>query len=76
MQSFLIVDKIVVCEVKNFIEIPLYLLSALYSFNICYTPGCTNFYLFLEFVFLNFTGKSPSSVKHFIAALSSKRNNK
>ena len=32
-QSFLIVDRMVVCEVDEVVKIPLYLLSAFYAFD-------------------------------------------
>ena len=69
-QVFLIVDRSVVCEISDHSNIPLYLLGAFYCFNICYTPGCSNYYLFLEFMFLNLAeSKLTNSVQILISAL-------
>ena len=46
-QVFLIVDKPVVCEC-SVEDVPVMLMSAFFSFNICYTPGCHNYFAFLE----------------------------
>ena len=53
LQSFLVVDKSLVCECP-LNNVPVILLSAFFSFNICYTPGCHNFFSFLEYVFLDY----------------------
>jgi len=67
-QAFLIVDKAVVCESK-LEDIPVLIMSAFFSFNICYSPGCNNYFALLECVLLGFKGKLPASVKHLLAAL-------
>ena len=68
-QSFLIVDSHMVVEV-NCEDIPLILMCAFFVFNICYTKGCNNFFLFLEYSLLNFrTKKLSTSVSHFLASL-------
>ncbi len=69
LQSFLVVDKTLVCECP-LDNIPLILLSSFFSFNICYTPGCNKYFSFLEHVFLDYKSKLPASVKHLIASLS------
>ena len=68
MQAFLIVDKCNVCEC-DIDDVPLLLMGAFFSFNICYTTGCHNFYAFMECVLLKCNSKLPASVKHLIAAL-------
>ena len=67
-QAFLIADKSVVCECK-IEDVALLLISAFFCFNICYTPGYNNFFVFLECIFLGSKAKLPASVKHLLAAL-------
>ena len=50
-------------------DIPVLLMSAFFSFNICYPPGCNNYFALLECVLLGFKSKLPASVKHLLAAL-------
>ena len=71
IQSFLVVDKSLVCECP-LNNVPVILLSAFFSFNICYTPVIcymSQFFSFLEYVFLDYKTKLPPSVKHLIASL-------
>lgn len=44
IQTFLVIDKKVVCEV-TFEDVPFVLISV---FNICYLKGCSNIYSFIE----------------------------
>ena len=67
-QALLIVDKSVVCDCKVE-DVALLLISAFFCFNICYTPGCHNFFAFLGCIFLGSKAKVPASVKHLLAAL-------
>lgn len=67
-QIFLVVDKVIVTEVKNKFDVLLTLLSAYYVFNICYPKGCHNFFSFLEIKVLGITPKKiTSTVSHFLA---------
>ena len=68
-QSFLVVDKQVIMEVKT-CDIPLVLMSAFFIFNIHYPQGCTNLYSFMEVFALGFSSAKVSpTVKHFMACL-------
>ena len=49
IQSFLVVDKKVVCEIESFVDIPFCLMSALFVFNIHYPVGCSNLYAYTVF---------------------------
>ena len=71
-QSFLVVDRKVVSEVPTE-DVPLCLLAVFYVLNIRYTPGCTNFYTFMEVMLLKL--KEPTivvnpTVKNLLARLS------
>ena len=70
LQIFLVVDKMIVCEITTEEDIPLILMSAFFSFNICYPKGSNNFYSFMEIVTLSFPiDKASSTVKHFLTSL-------
>ena len=57
------------CTVGN---APFILLSAFFSFNVFYSPRCSNYFSFLEYVLLESNTKISASVKHFIAPGSGK----
>ena len=68
-QAFLIVDSQVITEV-DCKDILLILMCMFFIFNIRYTKGCNNFYLFCEYSVLNLVDKKfPTSVSHFLASL-------
>lgn len=68
-QAFLVTDCQVVSEV-NIMDIPLILMAAFFIFNICYPPGCGNFYAFLEVYTLGFDlSKASTTVRHFVSSL-------
>ena len=70
-QTFLIVDSNITTEI-DFRDIPLILMCAFFVFNIHYTKGCNNVYLFFEHSLLNIKKKQfPPSVAHFLASLHS-----
>ena len=70
-QAFLVVDKSIINEVKDFNDIPFLLLSAYFVFNIKYPAGCNNFFSFLEILLLKFSTKKASlTVKHFFPSIS------
>ena len=48
---------------------PYVLLTAFYAFNMQYTAGCTNFYSFLEYLFLDVPAPKRSKIQHFITTL-------
>jgi hypothetical protein len=69
-QAFLVVDKHIVCEVADLLDIPYMLMAAFFVFNIHYTQGCNNFYSFMEVVTLNFPGdKASPTVKHVVDSI-------
>ena len=70
-QVFLVVDKTIICEIQQFVDIPFILMASFFVFNICYRKGCTNLYSFMEIVTLNYPPSGASaSVKHFLSSLS------
>lgn len=68
-QCHLVTDCQIICQGKVS-QIPALLLAAFYVFNICYPPGCKNFYSFMEVIILgNPIKKAAPSVKHVYASL-------
>ena len=69
-QVFLVVDKIVVCEVPQVNDLPFILLSAYFVFNICYPKDCNNLFSFMEIVTLQYPpNRASTTVKHTLSAL-------
>ena len=69
-QAFLVVDKNIINEIKDFDNIPLILLSAYFVFNIKYPTGCNNFFSFLEILLLKYPiNKASITVKHFFTSI-------
>ena len=54
LQTFLVVDKTIVCEMEVTSDIPFILLAAFIVFNICYPKGCSNIFSFMEVLTLNY----------------------
>lgn len=50
-------------------KIPFILLTTFYVFNMQYPSGCTNFFSFLEFFFLDVTPPRRSKLQHFITSI-------
>ena len=70
-QVFLVVDKSIINEVKDFNDIPFLLLSAYFVFNIKYPAGCNNFFFFFRnFVAQIFNQKSIPHCKTFFPSIS------
>ena len=70
-QAFLVMDKNILSEI-NIEDIPVCLLAVFYVFNICYPPGCNNFYCFLEVALLDLKEPSisvPAAVTNLFAIL-------
>ena len=70
-QTFLVMDGKVVCEIPVN-DVPIFLLAAYYTFNICYPVGCHNLFCFLEIVLLKLEEPNitvTASVKNFLARL-------
>ena len=69
-QTFLVVDKTIVCEVEVLHDIPFVLMAAFFVFNICYPKGCNNLFSFMEILTLNYPSHSASAtVRHFLSSL-------
>lgn len=66
--GFMCVEGKVVCEVP-LDSIPYILLCVFYTFNLQYTQGCTNFYSFMEYLFLGVTPPKRSKLQHFITSI-------
>ena len=66
LQSFLVVDKMIMCEVKSFYDLPFTFMAAYFVFNICYPRGCSNFFSFMEVIT---SIKASTTVKHFLSNL-------
>ena len=70
VQTFLVVDKTIISEIKSCSDIPFCLMAAYFVFNICYPQGCTNLFSFLEVITLNYPStKVSATVKYFISGL-------
>jgi len=70
VETFLIVEKKVICIVKP-ILCPLLLLAAYYSYNMSYPTGLKTLYTFLEYVVLDLKPKKlPSTLAQFTTYLS------
>ena len=53
--AFLVIEKSVICKIKEGCQwIPLILLASYYVFNIHYPVGVVNFYKFIECIVLQF----------------------
>jgi len=52
--EFLVIEKSLICKVKDCKWIPLILLASFYVFNIHYPIGLVNFYTFMECIILQF----------------------
>ena len=69
-QAFLVVDKSIINEVKDFKDIPFILLSAYFVSYIKYPAGCKFFFFFRNFVLKFSTKKASLTVKHFFSSIS------
>ena len=55
------VDKVLVCKVPfSGCSIPVALLGAFYAFNVHYTPGSSNVFMFLEVYLLDIVHKNTT----------------
>ena len=69
-QTFLVVDKTIVCEMEVPNDIPFILMAAFFVFNICYPKGCSNLFSFMEILTLNYpSDRASATVKHFLSSL-------
>ena len=66
--AYIAIEGQVLCKVP-ILELPFMLLSVFFIFNMQYPCGCTNFYSFLEFIFLEVTPPKRSRLQHFITSL-------
>ena len=70
LQTFLVVDKTIVCEMEVTSDIPFILLAVFFVFNICYPKGCSNIFSFMEVLTLNYpSDRASATVKHFLSSL-------
>ena len=53
VDAFLCVEKTVLSKLTRLKDIGLILIASFYAFNMHYTPGLTNFYMFFECFMLN-----------------------
>ena len=69
-QGFLVVDKVIISDVKSLYDIPFVLMAAYFVFNICYPKGCSNLFSHLEIITLKYPpNKASPTVKHFLSSL-------
>ena len=66
--AFLVCEKVVLSKVDA-VHIPLILFAAYYTFNIKYPSGCSNFFSFLEVLFLNAVPPKRAKLNHFLNML-------
>lgn len=67
-EAYLVVDRMILCKLK-LANVPLALLAAFYVFNVHYTPGCSNFYTFLESYFLSLKPPKKARIGNFLSQL-------
>lgn len=63
--AFLVCEKMVLSKIKPF-DLPIILFAAYYVFNMQYCSGCTNFFTFLEVLFINAAPPKRAKLNHFI----------
>ena len=68
--AYIVTEGQVLCKVP-IAQVPFALLSAFYIFNMQYPSGCTNFYSFLEFIFLDLTPPKRSRLQLLLQTLMS-----
>lgn len=61
-ETYLVVEKKQICQVKPSILSPLLLLAAFYCYNMSYPTGLKSLYAFLEYVILDMKPQKMSSV--------------
>ncbi len=66
--AFLVADKMVLSKSKV-TNIHVALVAAYYVFNIHYTPGCSNFFSFLETYLLGHKAPRKTRLGNFLAQL-------
>ena len=67
-EAYVATEGQVLCKVP-LEQAPFVLLSTFYTFNMQYTNGCTNFYSFLEYLFLETVPPKRSKLQYFITSL-------
>lgn len=66
--AFLICEKMVLARIDA-VDIPLMLFATYYAFNIRYPIGCTNFFSFMEVIFINATPPKRARLQNFVNML-------
>ena len=69
-EAYLATDKVILCKLSMENAL-LALMAAFYSFNVQYTPGCTNFFSFIDTYFLDHKMPKRSRISNFLAQLNS-----
>ena len=66
----MIVEKQVLCKIPNITQAPLILLATFYVFNMEYTRGTSNVFIFLEYYFMGIRApKEKTKVGNFVSQL-------
>ena len=69
-EAFLVVEKEVLCKIPNLSNVALALLATFYVFNMEYTRGTSNVFIFFEHYFMVITApKEKTKVGHLISQL-------
>ena len=68
--AYLAADRVILCKVATENAL-LALMAAFYSFNVEYTPGCTNFFAFIDSYFLGHKLPKRSRISNFFAQFNS-----
>ena len=66
--AYIATEGLVLCKVP-IQQVPFVLLSTYYVFNMQYSHGCSNFFSFLEFLFLGIKPPKRTKLQHFITGL-------
>lgn len=67
--AYIAVEGHILCKVPVK-QLPFMLLFVYYVFNLKYPSGCSNFYSFLEYLFLGVTPPKRSKLQHFLTSIS------
>ena len=62
--AYLVCEKLVLSKFSP-ADVPLMLFATYYVFNMHYCSGCTNFFTFLEVLFLNVAPPKRAKLNHF-----------
>lgn len=66
--GYLVCEKSLLSKI-NVEDLPIALFATYYVFNMQYCAGCTNFFTFLEAIFLNIAAPKKTKINHLLTML-------